>query len=440
MTTDPPPDPTSDAALNDAAIAVALSGRPYEIADLWELPGNPHDGDDRAVADSLARFGQVKPIAVSADGCVIAGNTTFRAARDILGWSRIAGVEMTHEEAEAKAYALADNRTAQLGRDDPERMVAFFGEIEEWSGIGWDEEARAEIALMAEQDAVLPEPTRPPEPDVPLPLPADPVTPVGGVWTLGPHRLVCGDSRDADVYAALLDGDGRVDMVWTDPPYGVKVASRIGTKGVSSSAALEAGGDTIANDDLDAAGLDALLTDAFGRALAASRPGAVWFVASPAGPMFGVFANVLTRYGIWRQTLVWLKDSLVLSRSDYHYRHEALFMGWVPGAGHHRPETRDGDSVWECPRPRRSEEHPTMKPVALIARAVATHTNHGDLVLDPFSGSGSTLIACDQLDRVARCVELDQGYCDVIARRYQLATGNVPLLNGEPIDFEPVAA
>ena len=149
MTTDPPPDPTSDAALNDAAIAVALSGRPYEIADLWELPGNPHDGDDRAVADSLARFGQVKPIAVSADGCVIAGNTTFRAARDILGWSRIAGVEMTQAEAEQKAYALADNRTAQLGRDDPERMVAFFGEIEDWSGIGWDEDARADMALAA---------------------------------------------------------------------------------------------------------------------------------------------------------------------------------------------------------------------------------------------------------------------------------------------------
>ena len=137
---------------------MALSGRPYEIADLWELPGNPHDGDDRAVADSLARFGQVKPIAVSADGCVIAGNTTFRAARDLLGWSRIAGVEMTHEEAEAKAYALADNRTAQLGRDDPERMVAFFGEVEDWTGIGWDEDARADMVLAAAAAAAEPDP------------------------------------------------------------------------------------------------------------------------------------------------------------------------------------------------------------------------------------------------------------------------------------------
>lgn len=159
MSTDPPgSDETSDAALNDAAIAVALSGRPYEIADLWELPGNPHDGDDVAVAESLARFGQVKPIAVRADGCVIAGNTTFRAARDRMGWSRIAGVEMTHEEAEAKAYALADNRTAQLGRDDPERMLAFFDEIDDWTGVGWDDDDRAELALAyAQSDEPVPD-------------------------------------------------------------------------------------------------------------------------------------------------------------------------------------------------------------------------------------------------------------------------------------------
>ena len=173
MTTDTPPDPTSDAALNDAAIAVALSGRPYEIADLWELPGNPHDGDDVAVADSLARFGQVKPIAVSADGCVIAGNTTFRAARDLLGWSRIAGVEMTQAEAEQKAYALADNRTSQLGRDDPERMVAFFGEIEDWSGIGWDEDARAEIAALIAEPVVTPTPEVEPGDEAPLEPPSD---------------------------------------------------------------------------------------------------------------------------------------------------------------------------------------------------------------------------------------------------------------------------
>lgn len=136
-------------------IAVALSARPFRVDELWELPGNPHDGDDAAVAESLRRFGQVKPIAVSDEGCVIAGNTTFRAVRDIMGWSHVAGVVMTHEEAERNAYALADNRTAQLGRDDPERMAAFFGQIEDWTGIGWDDEARADVIAAA---AVLDEP------------------------------------------------------------------------------------------------------------------------------------------------------------------------------------------------------------------------------------------------------------------------------------------
>ena len=120
MSTDPPP------LAQDDAIAVTLSARPYPLSELWELPGNPHDGDDVAVAESLARFGQVKPIAVNAEGCVIAGNTTFRAARS-LGWSHIAGVEMTSDEVEQKAYALADNRTAQLGRDDPERIQQHTG-------------------------------------------------------------------------------------------------------------------------------------------------------------------------------------------------------------------------------------------------------------------------------------------------------------------------
>jgi site-specific DNA-methyltransferase (adenine-specific) len=183
--------------------------------------------------------------------------------------------------------------------------------------------------------------------------------------------------------------------------------------------------------------LERLLAAAFGVALRASAPGAVWYVAAPAGPVTGVFASALRDLGVWRQTLVWVKDQFVMGHSDFHYRHESLFYGWAPGAAHRAPPHRDLDTVWEIPRPKRSAEHPTMKPVALVDRALANSSRPGDVVLDPFAGSGSTLIAAHGLGRRARCVELDPRYVDVICRRYQEHTGDKPVLEatGEPHDF-----
>lgn len=233
------------------------------------------------------------------------------------------------------------------------------------------------------------------------------------------------------------------DAVWTDPPYGVAYVGK-------TKAAL-----TIQNDNLGLGDLTEFLRRTLGAALAVCRPGGAWYVAAPAGPAFLAFATVLTELGVWRQTISWVKNVLVMGHSDYHYRHEpvfyghvpgaeppalppaeydetteALLYGWAPGAAHQPPPDRKQDTVWEFPKPKASRQHPTMKPVALIEKALRNSTRAGSVVLDPFGGSGSTLIACHLTGRVARLVELDPRYVDVICRRYQQHTGVVPVLVG----------
>ena len=244
------------------------------------------------------------------------------------------------------------------------------------------------------------------------------------------HRLLCGDSRNAQDMATLMDGK-LADMVWTDPPYGVAVASRIGTgKSMSSAHARAEGGKGIANDDLSVPELVTFLKGAFDVALDACKPGAVWYVAAPHGPMGVAFSMVLHDLDIWHSSLVWVKDSLVISRLDYHYRHEVLYYGWKPGGAHHAVPDRCQTSVFEFPRPKRSEDHPTMKPVELIRRHIENSSSHGETVLDQFAGSGSTAIACEQTGRNAYLMEIDPVYAEVIVSRWEKFSGRKALRIG----------
>jgi len=223
---------------------------------------------------------------------------------------------------------------------------------------------------------------------------------------------------------ARLTGACLADMVWTDPPYGVGIASRVGTtSGISSAQAREEGHPGIANDDLDVPQLVTFLRGAFETAMDACRPGAVWYVAAPHGPMGVAFSMVLHDLGIWHSSLVWVKDSMVISRLDYHYRHEVLYYGWKPGGAHHPVPDRCQTSVFEFPRPKRSEQHPTMKPVELIRKHIENSSDPGQTVLDQFAGSGSTLIAAEQTGRNALLMELDPHFCDVVVKRWEDFTG-----------------
>jgi DNA modification methylase len=372
-------------------------------------PNNARKHDAKnidAIAKSLARFGQRKPIVVVGDGTIVAGNGTVQAAKQ-LGWTEmvIARIPWRWTPEEIKAYALADNRTAELAEWD---STILADQLLELDAVGWDV---SDLGFEALQPPIDPEP----EDDSPLEFRDEPLTKLGDLYRMGDHLLICGDATHASTFQRLFQSDGggqiMADLVWTDPPYGVSVVG--GTKDAL----------TIQNDSLNPQEFELFLKSAFKNAKAVTKPGAVWYVAAPPGTPFLAFALALSDLEVWKHTLVWVKDMFVLSRADYHYRHEAIFYGWTPGAAHQEPPDRKQDTVWEIPRPKRSEEHPTMKPLELIIRAIRNSTNKGQIVLDPFGGSGSTLIAAEQTGRKARLIELDPKYCDVIVTRWQNLTG-----------------
>ena len=397
-----------------------------EIGKLKLLPGNPRKGDIQAVARSLEAFGQRKPIVAITDGTVIAGNHTLQAAES-LGWTEIAVVFVKDDEATAKAYALADNRTAELGGYDNQALADLISDVqlldkELFAATGWDNddllEILNELGLQELPTAFtdlddIPEP--PPEKTVP-----------GDVWLLGSHRLVCGDSTQPETIAEALGGQ-KADLVWTDPPYGISYQKDL-TPEQAKALRKRTDGLSIKNDDLRGDDLALFLRMAFEAAIQHCRLGASWFVSAPQGGNEHIaFMSTLIDLGIYREPIIWVKDVLVLSRSDYHYRHEPILYGWVPGAAHTPPPDRTQTTVWEIPRPKRSPEHPTMKPVALPVKSIENHTKPGDVVLDMFAGSGTVLIAAHSTGRTAALVELDPHYVDVICRRFQEHTGIKPI-------------
>lgn len=419
------------------------------IDSLVPLPNNPRRGDVASVAASLERFTQRKPVVVRReDRVIVAGNHTWLAAKQ-LGWSEIAAVLVDEDETTSQAYALADNRTSELGGFDREalaELVESVGRVDpellaaaSFTSADLAELVGGEVTFgKTDPDAVPEAPT--------------PTTKPGDLWLLGSHRVLCGDATRAEDVRLVVD-DEQAHMVWTDPPYGVSYVGK-------TSEAL-----TITNDNLSSSELAGLLRDSFRAFSEVLRPGGPFYVCSPSGPLETVFRLALLEVGLTlRQQLVWVKNVHVMGRQDYHLRHESvlygwadgepvevplevaaeyeadhatLLYGWADGKAHEWHGGRRQNSVWEFAKPTSSKEHPTMKPVSLVEKAVANGTRIGGLVLDVFGGSGSTLIACEQLARKAAVVELDPRYVDVICRRWQEFTGNVPVLasSNEPHDF-----
>lgn len=433
----------------------ALQPLAFPVEKLSPLPGNPRKGDVDAVARSYATFGQRKPIVARREGeggIVIAGNHQLEAAKR-LGWEEIAVVFTDDDDLTAKAYALADNKTADLGTYDDDLIAEILAELvvddELLAATAFSER---EIARLLGETAGLGQTD---VDDTPTP-PRVAKTVEGDIWLLGPHRLICGDSTDPDIVAKALGGKP-ADAIFTDPPYNV---------------AYQGGTDeklTIANDSMSDLEFASFLLAAYGAMYANAREGAPIYVchAESAGQDFRV---QLTASGfLLKQVLIWVKDQFVLSRQDYNWQHEPILYGWKPGAAHPwygpfndstvqdtetkdlraltKPQlidiigkARDTSTIVREPRPRRNDDHPTMKPVGLIRRLLKNSCKAGDLVLDPFGGSGSTLIAAHGLEMQAALVELDPIYADVICRRYQEHTGILPIneATGNPHDFTKV--
>jgi site-specific DNA-methyltransferase (adenine-specific) len=404
-------DPGSPASLGDdpaTRIAPQLRGLAIPLDGVTLHPRNPRRGDVAAVSASLRRFGQRKPIVVQAStGYVVAGNHLVQAVR-ALGWTEVAANVQDMDDAEATAYMLADNRTADLGGYDDALLAEILAAQATADNLWATGYGAADVAALLAA-AGFEDPGRDPDDAPDRPAGAEVYVQLGELWALGRHRLVVGDATDPDAIA-LVTGGKTVGLVWTDPPYGVNYSGK-------TPAGL-----TIANDALGADGTREMVAAAL--RLAPLRRGASFYVMAPTGPLHLEFLLALREAKLTlRQTLVWVKDHLVPGRSDYHARHEAILYGWRDGAAHYFRADRTQNSVWEIARPARSERHPTIKPVELVGRAIRHSSRPHDTVYDAFLGSGTTLIAAEQSDRTCLALELDPIYAQVAIERWQKFTG-----------------
>lgn len=396
------------------------------------------------IAASMRTWGWTMPVLIDEAGGIIAGHGRVMAA-PLCGFTEVPVVIAEGWTEEMKrAYVLADNKLTENGGWNREMLAEELASLQA-SGFdalltGFSDREIGELLLTAPSN----------DPDDAPPLEAVAVSRPGQIWTLGQHRLACGDSHDAALWARLMDG-ALADVVWTDPPYNV---------------AYEGTAGRIKNDAMSDAAFLEFLQVAFARLAAVMRPGAAIYVAHADTEGLS-FRRAFVEAGLkLASCLIWRKDALVLGRSDYQWIHEPILYGWKPGAAHAfyggRKQTtveawangrgiqQLDDGRWAIPfgdsllvvagdaqlletpttavfveRPRRSAEHPTMKPVSLVERHLSMSARPGAVVVDAFGGSGSTLIAADRQGMCARVVELDPRFVDVIIRRWQTLTGLV---------------
>jgi DNA modification methylase len=350
-----------------------------------------------------------RPVLAQADGTIYAGNMRFRAAQH-LGMTTIPAIVEDVSDILARERALRDNR--QWGDDAEDELAALLDRLgaegSDLDLLGFDERELQQLLDRLEPPVLA-------DPDTVPPLPEEPVTQPGDLWLLGDHRVSCADSTDPDSIARVMGG-ATASCVWTDPPYGVEYMG--GTEKKL----------TIKNDTAE--GLDELLAGAFAAIDTVLADGAAIYIAHPTGPLSMTFMkNFVARGWRFHQSLVWVKDSLVPGHSDYQMRHEGVLFGYKPAHGRRGRGARGwyGDnsatSVFEVPRPKASPDHPTSKPVDLIAPMLRNSSRTGEIVLDPFLGSGSTLVAAQQLGRRCFGADLDPRYCDVAVQRWERVTG-----------------
>ena len=398
---------------------------------------------------SIREFGFADPIMIDEDYNILAGHGRLLAAKDE-GYTEVPCVPIEGlTDAQKKAYILANNRLAEDAGWDKELLTIELGGLlaagYDLAMTGFDTDELSELldaGIDPQEDTF----------DIEAALQEPPITKPGDLWLLGKHRLVCGDSTEKETFELLMDGE-QADLVITDPPYNVDYEGKAGK---------------IQNDNMPDETFRSFLSVAFLETNNAMKPGAsfyIWFGETEGRAFYHAVEGQL---GKVRQILIWNKNVFLLGRQDYQWKHEACIYGWKDGAGHYFTSDRTQATVIEDKpfdfdkmkkdelrslleaiygdalpktvinedKPLRSDDHPTMKPVPLLVRFVKNSSMQGGLVLDPFGGSGSTLIACEQLGRICYTVELEPRFCDVIVRRYieQVGTAEeVYLIRGETL-------
>ena len=389
-----------------------INYRPIELLIPYARNAKQHSAAQVAqIAASIREFGWGAPILVDGQNNVIAGHGRLLAARK-LGMSDVPVIALDHlTDTQRRALILADNKIGENASWEDELLGLELAELKD---AGFDlaltgfspEEWDALIAGGETSEDGLTDDDAVPE------VTENPISRTGDIWLLGEHKLICGDATKPEDYQALL-GDELVDMTFTDPPYNVNYANTAKYK-------MRGKNRPILNDNL---GIE------FGTFLVAAcknvlnvTKGAV-YIAMSSSELDTLQAAFREAGGRWSTFIIWAKNTFTLGRADYQRQYEPILYGWREGAAHFWCGARDQGDVWNIKKPHKNDLHPTMKPVELVERAVRNSSKTQDIVLDPFGGSGTTLIACEKAGRRARLIELDPKYVDVIVKRWQDFTG-----------------
>ena len=403
-----------------------------------------------AIEASLSRFGQAEPLIIHAKtNRIIGGNGRFSAMKN-LGWTHADIVRLDIDNLEATALGIALNRTAELAGWDDQTLGKLLEELqteEALEGVGFSdsdiEDLLNELNVDGDQEIEVLESVIPQAPE-------KATTQKGHLWLLGDHRLLCGDSSNNEDVDRLVKGES-IDLVNTDPPYNVKVEPRSNNAiaaGLSSFSSSENESHSIdknlrpkdrplENDFVTDEEFDQLLRDWFGNISRVLKPGGAFYI-------WGGYAN-LANYPsalkesnlYFSQAIIWDKKHPVLTRKDFLGCFELAFYGWKEGKAHNFFGPTNARDLWEVKKvsPQKMV-HLTEKPIELAARSIQYSSRKGERVLDLFGGSGSTLMACEQLKRKAHLIEIDPLYCDVIIQRWQESTGEKALLDGTDQSFD----
>jgi len=367
------------------------------------------------IAASIKEFGWTNPILVDGDNGIIAGHGRIMAAKK-LNMTEVPVIELAHlSKEQRKALIIADNKLA-LNSDWDTNLLAI--ELKDLQDLGFDLNltgfADKELADILKPDQVEGLTDEDAVPDTPI----EPKTKPGDIYQLGNHKLMCGDSTNIDQVEKLMDGN-KASLVITDPPWNVAYGTNLANN-AQGYKAREIMNDNFATDKE----WQDFLSGTMGCINIVTLPGCPIYCVMGASEWPAVDKALRDADFHWSSTIIWAKDTLVLSRKDYHTQYEPIWYGWKSdGPRIWTVQDRKQSDLWQCKRPKRSDLHPTTKPVELIERALLNSSNHGVIVFEPFCGSGSTLIACEKTGRRCNAMELDPKYCDVIVKRWEDFTG-----------------
>lgn len=410
-----------------------LNVQQIELEQLVPYARNARTHSDSQVAQiagSIAEFGFVNPVLVGGDNIIIAGHGRVMAAKK-LGLKTVPTIKLDHlTENQRRALVIADNKIAENAGWDEEllrlELQNLADEDFDLDLLGFDDVELDDLLTSLDDDEAAALDENIPE------VQENPVSRTGDIWIMGEHRLLCGDSTSEADMKKLMAGE-LADMVFTDPPYNVNYGDTAKDKLRSKGGAKA--GRKIMNDNLGD-DFEAFLTAACKNMLAHTK-GALYICMSSSelDTLQSAFRNA---GGKWSTFIIWAKNTFTLGRSDYQRQYEPILYGWKDGNDRYWCGARDQGDVWFYNKPQKNDLHPTMKPVDLVVRGIKNSSKTLDIVLDPFGGSGSTLIAAEHTGRQARLIELDPKYVDVIVRRWQEMTGLQATLSGTDQEFKAV--